>query len=96
MRRRRRTPLWIAARATNRALLAKAYGRAYLSEYRELVARFDRRPKTVLNDIWASAAAEVGAALTGDWDTGFEFRRGEAHARRQSARRSTSRSSSRD
>ena len=78
---RRRTPLWVAARATNRALLAKAYGRAYLREYRELVARFDQRPKTVLNDIWASAAAEVGAAVSGDWDSGFTFRRGAEHAR---------------
>ena len=41
---RRRTPLWVAARATNRALLLKAYGSAYLSEYRALVARFDQRP----------------------------------------------------
>ena len=53
MPKRRRTPLWVAARATNRALLLTAYGNAYLSEYRQLVARFDQRPKTVLNDIWA-------------------------------------------
>jgi D-alanine-D-alanine ligase-like ATP-grasp enzyme len=78
---RRRTPLWVAARATNRALLVKAYGTAYLNEYRQLVARFEQRPKTVLNDIWASAAAEVGAAVSGDWDSGFEFRRGKEQAR---------------
>jgi cyanophycin synthetase len=78
---RRRTPLWVAARATNRALLLKAYGSAYLSEYRALVARFDQRPKTVLNDIWANAAAEAGAAVSGDWDSGFTFRRGNEHAR---------------
>lgn len=77
----RRTPLWVATRATNRALLARAYGRAYLREYRELVARFDRRPKTVLNDIWGGAAAAVGAEMSGDWDTGFTFRRGERTAR---------------
>lgn len=81
MRKQRRTPLWVAARAINRALLVKAYGSAYLSEYRRLVARFEQRPKTVLNDIWASAAAEVGAAVSGDWDSGFTFRQGEAHAR---------------
>ena len=78
---RRRTPLWVAARATNRALLVKAYGSAYLSEYRQLVARFDQRPKTVLNDIWTSAAEEVGAAVSGDWDSGFTFRRGSELAR---------------
>ncbi len=77
----RRTPLWVAARATNRALLLKAYGSAYLSEYRALVARFDQRPKTVLSDIWANAAAEVGAEMSGDWDSGFTFRRGGRHAR---------------
>jgi D-alanine-D-alanine ligase-like ATP-grasp enzyme len=81
VRKPRRTPLWVATRATNRTLLVKAYGRAYLSEYRELVARFDRRPKTVLNDIWTSAAAEVGAAVSGDWDSGFTFRRREQQAR---------------
>lgn len=79
MPKRRRTPLWVAARATNRALLVRAYGSAYLSEYRQLVARFERRPKTVLNDIWASAAAEVGASVSGDWDSGFTFRRGKTH-----------------
>lgn len=73
MRRRRRTPLWIAARATNRTLLVKAYGSAYLSEYRQLFARFERRPKTVLNEIWANAAAEIEATMSGDWDSGFEF-----------------------
>ena len=80
MRKRRRTPLWVAARATNRALLLKAYGNAYLSEYRQMVARFDQRPKTVLNDIWASAASEVGAEVTGDWESGFTFRRGNERA----------------
>ena len=77
----RPTPLWLAARATNRALLVRAYGSAYLTEYRRLVAEFARRPKTVLNDIWTSAAAEVGATVSGDWDSGFEFRLGNAEAR---------------
>lgn len=77
----RRTPLWVAARATNRTLLARAYGSSYLSEYRRLVAEFDRRPRTVLNDIWTSAAAEVGATASGDWNSGFDFRLGQAHAR---------------
>lgn len=81
MRKRRRTPLWVAARATNRALLLRSYGKAYLSEYRQLFAQFAQRPKTVLNDIWASAAAEIGAAVSGDWDTGLRFSRGEARAR---------------
>lgn len=81
MRRRRRTPLWVAARATNRALLLRSYGKAYLSEYRQLFARFEQRPKTVLNNIWASAAAETGAAVSGDWNTGFRFSRGKARAR---------------
>ena len=81
MRKGRRTALWVAARATNRALLVRAYGNSYLSEYRQLLAQFDRRPKTVLNDIWASAAAEVGAAVSGDWNSGFEFHLGNAHAR---------------
>jgi D-alanine-D-alanine ligase-like ATP-grasp enzyme len=80
MRKTRRTPLWAAARATNRALLLRAYGSAYLSEYRQLVARFDQRPKTVLNDIWAEAAAAVGATMAGDWESGFTFRRGDQDA----------------
>lgn len=75
------TARWIAARATNRALLVAAYGRSYLREYRRLVAEFDRRPKTVLSDIWTSAATELGASVNGDWDSGFEFRLGRAHAR---------------
>lgn len=81
MRRRRRTPLWVAARATNRALLVKAFGNAYLSEYRQLFAQFEQRPKTVLDHIWASAAEEVGAAMSGDWNSGYEFRLGKARAR---------------
>lgn len=78
---RERTLLWLAARATNRALLTKAYGSSYLSEYRGLVERFERRPKTVLNEIWTSAAAEVGATVSGDWENGFEFRLGPRRAR---------------
>jgi cyanophycin synthetase len=62
-------------------MLAAAYGGSYLSEYRRLVAEFDRRPKTVLGDIWRGAAAEVGASVTGDWSSGFEFRLGRAQAR---------------
>jgi cyanophycin synthetase len=71
----------VAARATNRALLINAYGTAYLSEYRQLFARFQQRPKTVLNNIWAGAAAEAGAAMSGDWDSGYRFRLGKAEAR---------------
>lgn len=81
MRKRRRTPLWVAARATNRALLTKAYGRAYLREYRQLLSRFEQRPKTLLNDIWAGAATEIGAAISGDWDSGFGLHLGAAAAR---------------
>lgn len=81
MRRRRRTPVWIAARATNRALLVRAYGQAYLSEYRQLFARFEQRPRTVLNEIWAGAAAEIGATMSGDWHTGFTFQLGTSQAR---------------
>lgn len=81
MRERWHGPRWVAARATNRALLMRAYGNSYLSEYRRLAAEFSRRPKTVLNEIWRNAAADVGAAVSGDWDSGFEFRLGEAHAR---------------
>ena len=77
----RRTALWAVARATNRVLLQRAYGNSYLSEYRRLAAQFYRRPKTMLNDIWIGAAAEVGAAVSGDWSSGFEFRLGKAHAR---------------
>jgi D-alanine-D-alanine ligase-like ATP-grasp enzyme len=77
----RRTAFWAGARVTNRVLLQKAYGGSYLSEYRRLAAQFYRRPKTVLNDIWVSAAAEVGAAWSGDWSGGFEFRLGKAQAR---------------
>jgi cyanophycin synthetase len=62
-------------------LLTRAYGSAYLSEYRQLFARFEQRPKTVLNEIWADAAGKVGATITGDWDSGFEFTRADAHAR---------------
>lgn len=76
-----RTPLWVSARAANRALLLRAYGSSYLSEYERLVAQFDRRPKTVLNDIWTSAAGEIGAAVSGDWDRGFEFHLGKAQVR---------------
>jgi cyanophycin synthetase len=71
----------VAARAANRALLLRAYGNSYLSEYRQLVAQFERRPMTVLNEIWAEAAAEVGATATGEWKSGFEFRLGRMHAR---------------
>lgn len=81
MRNGPRTPLWVSARAANRALLLRAYGSSYLSEYRRLVAQFDRRPKTVLNDIWTSAASELGAAVSGDWDRGFEVRLGHTQAR---------------
>lgn len=77
----RRTPLWVGARAANRALLTAAYGKSYLSEYRRLVARFDARPRAVLNAIWRDAAAEVGATVSGDWESGFEFGLGGAHAR---------------
>jgi cyanophycin synthetase len=78
---RKRTALWVAARATNRALLVKAYGNEYLSEYRRLFTRFEQRPKTVFNNIWARAATEVGAAMSGDWSSGYEFRLGKARAR---------------
>ena len=76
-----RSPLWVGARASNRALLMRAYGNAYLNEYRRLAAEFGERPKTVLNEIWRSAAADVGAAVRGDWDSGFEFRLGQTHVR---------------
>lgn len=59
----------------------RAYGSSYLRDYRRLVAQFDRRPKTVLNDIWTSAAAEVGATVSGDWSSGFSFRLGQSQAR---------------
>lgn len=81
MRRGQLSPLWLTARATNRALLLKAYGSAYLREYRRQVAQFERRPRTVLSDIWTRAAAEVGAAVRGEWDTGFEFHLGTKRAR---------------
>jgi D-alanine-D-alanine ligase-like ATP-grasp enzyme len=81
VRKPQRTPLWVAARATNRALLVRAYGNSYLGEYRRLAAQFEARPKTVLNDIWVRAAAEVGASVSGDWSSGFEFRLGKAHGR---------------
>jgi glutathione synthase/RimK-type ligase-like ATP-grasp enzyme len=77
----RTTPRWVAARATNRFFLTRAYGSSYLSEYRRLVEQFKRRPKTVLNEIWTSAAAEVGATVSGDWDSGFAFQLGTKHAR---------------
>jgi cyanophycin synthetase len=81
VRRGRPTPLWLSARAANRALLTKAYGRSYLSEYRRLVEQFKRRPKTVLTDIWTGAAAEVGAGVSGNWESGFEFHLDTTHAR---------------
>lgn len=76
-----RSPLWVAARATNRALLTRAYGSDYLSEYRGLAAEFGRRPKAVLNEIWRGAAADVGGAVSGDWESGFQFQLGDTHAR---------------
>lgn len=81
MRERWRSPRWVGARAANRALLTRAYGNSYLTEYRRLAAEFERRPKTVLNEIWRNAAADVGAAVSGDWDSGFEFQLDEAYAR---------------
>ena len=81
MRKPRRTPVWAAARATNRALLLRAYGNSYLSEYRRLSTQFEAQPKKMLNDIWIRAAADVGAAVTGDWSSGFEFRLAKAHGR---------------
>lgn len=76
-----RSPRWVGARASNRALLTRAYGNSYLTEYRRLAAEFRQRPKTVLNEIWTIAATDVGATVRGDWDSGFEFQLDGAHAR---------------
>lgn len=77
----RRGPLELAALAANRALLVAAYGNSYLSEYRRLVTTFAQRRRAVLNDIWTGAATEIGADVSGDWSSGFDFSLGRAHAR---------------